>query len=93
MPQPGQVNDSKWLLGVREGSLPGTRLAWADRIRHLGMGPLPVPFADLSAQRLAAAIREALDEPYRNRARELARLVNAEDGAETVARRIEQLPG
>jgi sterol 3beta-glucosyltransferase len=57
------------------------------------MGPLPVPFADLSAQRLAAAIREALDEPYRNRARELARLVNAEDGAETVARRIEQLPG
>jgi hypothetical protein len=27
------------------------------------------------------------------RARELARLVNAEDGAETVARRIEQLAG
>jgi UDP:flavonoid glycosyltransferase YjiC (YdhE family) len=39
-----------------------------------------------------ASIRAALDEPqYRPRAKELARVVNAEDGAGAVARRIEQL--
>ena len=66
---------------------------WAERIHRLGVGPAPVPFAELTAQRLASAIRAALEDRYRNRARELAGLVNAEDGAETVARRIEQLAG
>ena len=67
---------------------------WADRVHDLGAGPAPVPFADLTADRLAAAIRAALDEPrHRDRAAELARLVNGEDGGGAVARRIEQLTG
>jgi sterol 3beta-glucosyltransferase len=65
---------------------------WADRVHRLGAGPAPIPFADLTAQRLAAAIREALEVPrHRARAQELSRLVNAEDGAGAVARRVEQL--
>jgi UDP:flavonoid glycosyltransferase YjiC (YdhE family) len=65
---------------------------WADRVHHLGAGPAPVPFSDLDPHRLAAAIRAALDEPrHRARAKELARLVNDEDGAGAVVRRIEQL--
>jgi sterol 3beta-glucosyltransferase len=65
---------------------------WAERVHHLGAGPAPVPFADLTPRRLAAAIRAALDEPrQRDRAKELARFVNSEDGAGAVARRIEQL--
>jgi sterol 3beta-glucosyltransferase len=65
---------------------------WADRIHRLGVGPAPIPFQDLTPGRLAAAIRAALDEPrHRHRATELARMVNAEDGAAAVLTRIEHL--
>jgi len=65
---------------------------WAERVHQLGAEPTPVPFADLTPPRLAGAIRAALDEPrHRERAAELARLVNDEDGAGIVVRRIEQL--
>jgi UDP:flavonoid glycosyltransferase YjiC (YdhE family) len=65
---------------------------WADRVHQLGTGPAPVPFADLTPERLAAAIRAALDEPrYRHRATELAGLINGEDGAGAVLTRIERL--
>ncbi len=67
---------------------------WADRVHHLGAGPAPVPFADLTPERLATAIRAALEEPgHRQRAAELARVVNSEDGAGAVLTRIEQLAG
>jgi UDP:flavonoid glycosyltransferase YjiC (YdhE family) len=63
---------------------------WADRVHQLGAGPAPVPFADVTPERLAAAIRAALDEPrHRHRATELARLINGEDGAGAVLTRIE----
>jgi sterol 3beta-glucosyltransferase len=65
---------------------------WADRVHRLGAGPAPVPFADLAPERLAAAIRAALDEPrHRRRAGELARLINGEDGAGAVLTRIGQI--
>jgi sterol 3beta-glucosyltransferase len=65
---------------------------WADRVHQLGAGPAPVPFADLTPERLAAAIRAALDEPgHRLRAAELARLINGDDGAGAVLTRIEQI--
>jgi sterol 3beta-glucosyltransferase len=65
---------------------------WAERIHKLGAGPQPIPFEDLTPSRLAVAIRQALDDPrHRDRATELARLVNEDDGAGAVARRIDQL--
>jgi sterol 3beta-glucosyltransferase len=65
---------------------------WAERVRHLGAGPDPIPFEDLSPQRLAAGIRASLDEPrHRERASELSRQVHREDGAAAVVRRIEAL--
>jgi sterol 3beta-glucosyltransferase len=65
---------------------------WADRTHRLRAGPAPIPVADLTPERLAAAIRAALDEPqYRHRATELARQINGEDGAGAVLTRIEQL--
>jgi sterol 3beta-glucosyltransferase len=65
---------------------------WADRIHHLGAGPAPVPFADLTPERLAATIREALDQPrFRDRATQLAQQINSEDGAEATLTRIRHL--
>jgi UDP:flavonoid glycosyltransferase YjiC (YdhE family) len=65
---------------------------WAERVHALQAGPAPIPFADLSAPTLADTIRAALDQPvYRSAAQRLAAFIRAEDGARTVARRIEQL--
>ncbi|MDQ3901833.1 MAG: hypothetical protein M3319_15790 [Actinomycetota bacterium] len=65
---------------------------WANRVHRLGAGPTPVPFAELTAERLAAAIRAALDQPrHRQRATGLARLINGEDGADAVLTRIRRL--
>jgi UDP:flavonoid glycosyltransferase YjiC (YdhE family) len=67
---------------------------WAGRVHDLGAGPDPVPFANLSPERLATAIRAALDEPrYHQRATELAQLLGKEDGAAAVLTRLEQLVG
>ncbi|MFE7115613.1 glycosyltransferase [Streptomyces sp. NPDC057654] len=65
---------------------------WASRVYELGAGPAPVPFGELSAERLGEAIRAAVEEPgYRRRAAELARLIGMDDGAERVLRRVEAI--
>ena len=65
---------------------------WADRLHALGVGPAPVPFAELTAARLAAALRALLDDPaYRSRARALAGTLDAEDGGGTVVTAVERL--
>ncbi|MFE4514657.1 glycosyltransferase, partial [Kitasatospora sp. NPDC056783] len=45
---------------------------WAARLHGLGVAPRPVPFEELTAERLAAAITAALTEPLRRRAAEVA---------------------
>lgn len=66
---------------------------WAERIHQLGAGPAPIPFAELTEDRLAAAIRAAVDHPrHRLRATELAGRLEREDGAAAVLARVEQLP-
>ncbi|WP_338932989.1 glycosyltransferase [Streptomyces netropsis] len=66
---------------------------WARRLTALGVGPGPVPLAELSADRLAAALRRAVEEPaYRHRARALAARIDAEDGAAKVVAAVERLP-
>nr|WP_141584408.1 glycosyltransferase [Actinomadura sp. WMMA1423] len=63
---------------------------WARRVAALGAGPEPVPFRRLDAGRLAAAIKDAVSrDSYRERAREVAERIAAEDGASHVLRAIE----
>ncbi|MFI0787945.1 glycosyltransferase [Streptomyces lydicus] len=65
---------------------------WASRLTALGVSPARLPFRHLSAERLADAVRAAVHEPrYRHRARQLAALVAAEDGAGHVVRAVERL--
>ena len=62
---------------------------WAERIRLLGAGPAPLPFARLSAHALASAIVSATDDAsIRSRAAALGRAIRAEDG---VSRAVEAL--
>jgi UDP:flavonoid glycosyltransferase YjiC (YdhE family) len=59
----------------------GDQPFWAAVTAQLGVGPRPIPRRRLSADRMAAAIEEALDsEEMQRRAAELGRRVRAEDG-------------
>ncbi len=54
---------------------------WARRVYELGAGPAPIPHRQLTAERLAAAIRRATeDEGIRSRAAALGAALRAEDG-------------
>ncbi len=54
---------------------------WARRVYELGVGPHPVPRKHLTADRLAAAIKQAVSDPdIRVRAAELGEKLRAEDG-------------
>ncbi|MFF4218859.1 glycosyltransferase [Streptomyces nondiastaticus] len=66
--------------------------AWAARLTALGVSPGPVPFRRLTAERLATAIRRAVEDPaYRARARTVAARIAAEDGAGRVLADVERL--
>ncbi|MGW6173646.1 glycosyltransferase [Arthrobacter sp. NPDC055138] len=54
---------------------------WAARITALGAGPQPVPYKELTKERLAAAIMQAMTTPdYAARARQLSVTLSTEDG-------------
>jgi UDP:flavonoid glycosyltransferase YjiC (YdhE family) len=59
---------------------------WAKRVFQLGAGPRPIPAKQLTADKLAGAIRLAASEEIRRRAAEIGRLIRKEDG---VARAVE----
>ncbi|MEY2849359.1 MAG: hypothetical protein RI885_2026 [Actinomycetota bacterium] len=60
---------------------------WGGRAHALGAGPMPIPRKRLTADGLAAALRQAVgDSRMRARADEIGRLIRAEDG---VARAVE----
>ncbi|MFD0398203.1 glycosyltransferase [Kitasatospora sp. NPDC127121] len=64
---------------------------WSDRLTRLGVSPGPVPLRALTAARLAAAIRLALDDPrYRDQARAAAATLAAEDGAAKVLAAVDR---
>ncbi|WP_411732044.1 glycosyltransferase [Paeniglutamicibacter sp.] len=59
---------------------------WAARIKSLGAGPQPVPYKQLTTERLAAAIAQATTTPaYGVSARKLAAVLATEDGTAPVA--------
>lgn len=58
---------------------------WAARIASLGAGPQPVPYRELTMERLAEAIRQAISTPdYAARARRLSAGLATEDGTAPV---------
>src|SRR6266853_1975374 len=60
---------------------PAGQPSWARAVHELGAGPTPIPFPALTAERLAAAIRQAVtDQQMRHRAAELGTRIRAEDG-------------
>ncbi|MEU3818042.1 glycosyltransferase [Streptomyces sp. NPDC030392] len=67
---------------------------WARRLAAVGAGTAPLPAARLTAESLAAAIRDALDDAsYRRAASGAARLLAREDGAGALVRRVEAAAG
>ncbi|MFJ5588946.1 glycosyltransferase [Streptomyces noursei] len=62
---------------------------WAARLHQLGVAARPLPFHELTAEALGAAITACVTEPaLRQRAAELARRIAAEDGAAAVLARV-----
>jgi sterol 3beta-glucosyltransferase len=62
---------------------------WAARLHRLGVSPRPLPYEELTAEALGAAITTCVTEPaHRRRAAELARHITAEDGAAAVLAHI-----
>ncbi len=67
---------------------------WGGRVVALGVGPQPVPFNTLSAERLAYAIRVAVEHaPLRRRAAELGARLRAEDGLAQAVRVVNRYLG
>lgn len=67
---------------------------WGRRVAELGVGPAPVPFRKLNADRLGEAIRAAVtDRGFVERAAALARVIAAEDGAAPVVAAVDRLAG
>lgn len=59
----------------------GDQSFWGKRIADLGVGPQPIPRKNLSAERLAQAIQEAMtDQEMRQRAARLGSTIRSEDG-------------
>ncbi|RAY11265.1 glycosyltransferase [Actinomadura craniellae] len=59
----------------------GDQPYWGERVAALDAGPAPLPFKELTAERLAAGIRTATETPgLRAAARSLGKRIRAEDG-------------
>lgn len=60
------------------------QLFWGRRVAALGVGPPPIPRKELTAERLAMAITQAVeDAAMRQVAADLGREIQAEDGVES----------
>ena len=69
------------------------QFAWGRRVHELGVGSKPIPRKNLTAGKLAEAIRFALTEETRQAARVLGKKIQSEDGAEAAARIINDCIG
>ena len=65
---------------------------WGRRVYELGAGPLPIPRAKLSADRLASALCTAVqDQRMRQRAAAIGQRLQAEDGVQQAIRAFQRL--
>jgi sterol 3beta-glucosyltransferase len=68
----------------------GDQPFWGRRVAELGAGPQPIARADLTVERLAAAIGEAVENPVlRTQAEALGQAIRAEDGVGAAVQFIE----
>lgn len=68
----------------------GDQFFWAWRVRELGAGPAPIPRKELTAAKLAAAIRQAVDdESIKHQATHLSQQICTEDGVGSAVRLID----
>lgn len=64
---------------------------WARRVYELGAGPEPIPLKKLTADRLAAALLQVMNDSAMNeRARRLSEKLATEDGVARAATYIER---
>jgi UDP:flavonoid glycosyltransferase YjiC (YdhE family) len=69
----------------------GDQPYWGQRVAELGVGPEPIPRRKLTVERLARAIQEALtDRSMRQRAGDLGKKIQAEDGIARAVAVVEQ---
>ncbi|CAH9129935.1 unnamed protein product [Cuscuta epithymum] len=59
----------------------GDQPFWGDRVHARGVGPAPIPVDEFSLERLVSAIEFMLDPKVKERATELAKAMENEDGA------------
>ncbi|XP_050212630.1 sterol 3-beta-glucosyltransferase UGT80B1 [Mercurialis annua] len=58
----------------------GDQFFWGDIVHKQGLGPAPIPIAELNVESLSNAIRFMLQPEVKSRAMELAKLIENEDG-------------
>lgn len=67
----------------------GDQPFWGKRVRDLGVGPAPIPRRDLSAEKLASALRACIeDQTMRQKAADLGARIRTEDGGGEAVRLI-----
>ncbi len=70
----------------------GDQFFWGQRIQALGVGPRPIPYKQLTAQKLASALRQAIeDSQMRASAARMGTQIRSEDGVARAVSVIEQL--
>lgn len=71
----------------------GDQPFWGQRVAGLGVGPEPIPRRQLSVERLATAIEEAVvDKEMRRRAADLGEQIRAENGVGRAVEVIQAMP-
>ncbi|KDP30763.1 hypothetical protein JCGZ_15192 [Jatropha curcas] len=58
----------------------GDQFFWGDKVHKQGLGPAPIPIAQLNVENLSNAITFMLQPEVKSRAMELAKLIENEDG-------------
>lgn len=68
----------------------GDQIFWGSMVAKAGAGPAPIPYKNLTAENLAAAIENALQPQTQTRARELGERIKEEKGADVGAKSFHQ---
>lgn len=69
----------------------GDQSFWGRVVHQSGFGTAPIPQKELTAERLAAAVQQALEPPISARTQALGAQIRAEDGTGRAVAIIEQL--
>jgi len=69
----------------------GDQPFWGSMVAKAGAGPNPIPYKELTAEKLAGAIKEALKPESLDRAKELSNKISKEKGTHNAAQSFHQL--